>query len=184
MATLAKRRTRYAYGSVPGSGAYEGSAARRLERAAVAQPRPLVRPRERAVARPKVQVREAGRVSVFAVAGFLAVSVCAALLLWSYVQLSLISTQVVEVKSEITALQSEEAKLRAQYELAYDLSDIEQTMTADGSMIRPGESQICYVDLSSPDCVERFDNETPVSGVLGLAESVKDIFGEVVEYFR
>lgn len=184
MATMAKRRRRYAYGNVPGSNAYEGSAARRLERAPAAQPRPQVRPRERAVARPRVRVREAGRVSVFAVAGFLAVAVCTVLLMWSYVELAQISNQVVEVKSDITALKSDEAKLRAQYELAYDLSDIEQTMTADGSMIRPGESQICYVDLSSPDCVELFDQETPVSGVLGMVESVKEIFGEVVEYFR
>ena len=184
MATIAKRRSRYAYGTVPGSNAYEGSAARRLERAPAAQPRPQVRPRERAVVRPRVRVREAGRVSVFAVAGFLAVTVCAVLLLWSYVELSQLSSEVVKVKSEITTLQSDEAKLRAQYELAYDLSDIEQTMTADGSMVRPGESQICYVDLSAPDCVELFDNETPVSGVLGLVGSVKEIFGEVVEYFR
>ena len=91
---------------------------------------------------------------------------------------------MVEIKSEITSLQIEEARLRAQYELAYDLSDIEQTMTADGSMVRPGESQICYVDLSSPDSVELFDNETTVSGLLGLVASVKEIFGEVVEYFR
>ena len=184
MAAMAKRTRRYAYGTAPGSNAYEGSAVRRLERASVAQPRPQVRPRERAVARPRVRVREAGRVSVFAVTGFLAVAVCTVLLMWSYVELTQISSQVVEIKSEITSLQSEEARLRAQYELAYDLSDIEQTMTADGSMVRPGERQICYVDLSSPDSVELFDNETTVSGLLGLVASVKEIFGEVVEYFR
>ena len=48
----------------------------------------------------------------FAVVGFLAVGVFAVLLLFSYVQLTTISQQVVEPRSEMTALQSEEAKLR------------------------------------------------------------------------
>ena len=184
MAEMAKRRRKYAYGSVPGSNAYEGSAARRLERDTLVRPRPQVRPRERAVARPRVQVREAGRVSVFAVVGFAAVALCAVLLMFGYVQLAQISDQVVSLENEITTLKSEEAQLRVQYELAYDLSAIEEAVTADGRMIRPEDSQIVYVDLSAPDSVELFNEESPMTGVMGLVESAKDIFREVVEYFR
>ena len=66
-AAVARRERRYrtgrtAYG--PDLTAYDGSAARVLEREEVLQPRPQVRPRERAVARPKVRVREAGQVSL------------------------------------------------------------------------------------------------------------------------
>ena len=69
MATAVKRKLRYdPYGEVTAA-AYDGSAARQLQREEVLQPRPLVRPRERAVARPRVRVREAGAVSPFAVAG-------------------------------------------------------------------------------------------------------------------
>ena len=172
MASIAKRKTRSAYQRIPGT-AYDGSAARRLERAEVLEPRPRVRPRERAVSRPRVQVREAGRVSVFAV-----------LLLMSYVQLAQISDDVVSLKREMTTLQSDEAQLRAEYALAYDLSDIEQRLTADGSMIRPDDSQICYVDLSEPDAIEFLTEDVPVKGVEGVIRSIQEIVGEVVEYFR
>lgn len=184
MASMAKRRMRYAYGEMPGTGSYDGSAARRLAREEVLTPRPQVRPRERAVARPRIRVREAGQVSPFAVVGFAAVAVFATLLIMSYVQLAQLSDSVVSLQNEMVTLQSEEAKLRAQYSLAYDLSDIEQNMTASGSMIRPQDSQICYVDLSESDCVEICSGSAPVKGVQGLLESFKEICGEVVEYFR
>lgn len=185
MAELARRKSRYgSYRYVPDRLAYDGSAARRLEREEVLQPRPLVRPRERVVARPKVRVREAGKVSVFAVVGFLAVGVFAVLLLMSYVQLSLISDDVVGLRSEMTELQAEEAKLRLQYELAYDLGTIEEAVTATGQMIKPQADQVFYVDLAEPDSVVRFDQEEGSSGVAGLLESVREICGEIVEYFK
>lgn len=181
MASMAKRSARHVYQNVPGS-SYDGSAVRRLEREPAAQPR--VRPRERAVARPRVKVREAGKVAPFAVAGFAAVAVFAVLLLMSYIQLAQISNDVVSLKSEMTTLQSDEAQLRAEYALAYDLSDIEQKMTADGSMSHPQDSQICYVDLSEPDSIEFPTGEAPVKGLGGLVKSVRDLVGEIVEYFR
>lgn len=188
MATLVKRRTRYGY-KAPGNRSYEGTAARRLEGrggagagSQVLQPRPQVRPRRRAVARPKVRVREAGRVAPFAVVGFLAIGVFAVLLLMGYVRLSELSDEVVSLQSQMVSLQSDEAKLRAKYELAYDLSDIEQSVTADGSMIRPQENQICYVDLSQPDSVEHFTRTE--SGAAGFWGGAKEIVSTVVEYFR
>lgn len=185
MAELARRRSRYgAYRHVPDRLAYDGSAARRLEREEVLQPRPLVRPRERVVARPKVRVREAGKVSVFAVVGFLAVGVFAVVLLMSYVQLATLSDDVVGLRSQMTDLQAEEAKLRVQYELAYDLGTIEQSVTAAGQMVKPQADQVFYVDLAEPDSVVRFDQETPTGGLRGAVESFQAICGEIVEYFR
>jgi hypothetical protein len=144
----------------------------------------MVRPRERAVVRPRVRVREAGLVSPFAVVGFLAVGVFAVLLLFSYVQLTTISQQVVELRSEMTALQSEEAKLRTAYELSYDLSSIEETMTASGAMVRPQNGQVVYVDLSEPDTVTFFNQDEAVAGLDGMFESVKSIASEIVAYFQ
>ena len=58
MATAVKRRSRYTnYSRVPYD-AYDGSAARQLQREEVLRPRPMVRPRERAVVRPRVRGRE------------------------------------------------------------------------------------------------------------------------------
>ena len=186
MATAVKRRnsSRYPkYDRVPYE-AYDGSAARELRREEVLQPRPMVRPRERTVARPRVQVREAGKISPFAVVGFLAIGVFAVLLVFSYVQLTVISEQVVGLKSDMTTLQTEEAKLRAQYELAYDLGTIEETMTAEGTMVKPQNGQIVYVDLSEPDSVTFFEQEEPASGLSGAVDSVKSIVDEILAYFQ
>lgn len=182
MATAVKRRKYSKYDTIPFN-MYDGSAARQLQQDEVLQPRPLVRPRERAMVRPKVRVREAGAVSPFAVVGFLAVAVFTVLLLFSYVQLAVISDQVVSLRSDLTTLKTEEAKLRAQYELAYDLDSIESTLTADNSMVKPQNGQVIYVDLSEPDTVTYFNEEDKASGLEGAMDSIRSIFTEIVEYF-
>lgn len=185
MSSSAKRRQRYSdYERVPSS-AYDGSAVRQLEQPAeVPQTRPLVRPRERAVVRPRIQVREAGKISIFAVAGFWAIGVFAVLLLFSSVQLHTISDQVAALHSEMLSLQSEEAVLRAKYEQVYDLSTIEQEMISTGRMVKPQSGQIIYVDMSEPDSVTLFDREEAATGTAGAFQSIKSICGEILEYFN
>lgn len=183
MATAVKRRKYSKYDTIPFP-MYDGSAARQLEQEEVLRPRPLVRPRERAVVRPKVRVREAGIVSPFAVVGFLAVLVFAVLLLFSYVQLAVISDQVVSLRSDLTGLKTEEAKLRAQYELAYDLDAIQESLTTSGTMVEPQNGQTVYVDLSEPNTVKVFQQEDGTSGLEGMFQSVKSIAEEIVTYFR
>ena len=74
MAQTTKRRRNHREYERINYGAYDGSAARQLEQGAeVEQPRPLVRPRKQTVTRPRIRVREAGSVSVFAAAGSLAI---------------------------------------------------------------------------------------------------------------
>lgn len=158
---------------------YDGSAVRIAEEEEALQPRPQVRPRNRELARPKVAVRPAGKVSPFAVVGFAAVAVMAVLILMSYIQLGAISNQVVSLNAEMTKLQSEEATLRARYELAYDLSAIEKAVTSDGSMSRPQVGQMVYVDLTEPDSVVLYQEET--GG--GFLESLEEIIGSVLSYF-
>lgn len=183
-AAVRRRNSRYTnYDTVPYE-AYDGSAVRRLEQEEVLRPRPVVRPRERAVVRPRVRVREAGAVSPFAVAGFLAVGVFAVLLLFSYVQLMTISQQVVDLNSEMTSLQSEEARLRAEYELAYDLDAIGQSLQESGDMVEPQNGQVVYVDLSEPDAVKLFRQEEDAGGVEGALRSAQSIAREIVTYFQ
>lgn len=179
MASAAKRRPYDPYRNI--SYAYDGSAARVLEREEVLQPRPQVRPRRQTVARPKVKVREAGYVSLFAVSGFAAVAALAVLILMSFVQLSTISSSAVSLDSEMTRLRSEEATLRARYELAYDLGAIESAVTADGSMSRPQSSQMVYVDLTEPDSVVVYDRGEEVTG--GFVDGVQEIIQNVLAYF-
>lgn len=159
---------------------YDGSAVRVPQEEEVLRPRPQVRPRHKELSRPKVEVRPAGKVSLFAVTGFGAVAVLAVLILMSYIQLASISGQVVSLSSQMTQLQSEEATLRARYELAYDLGAIEKAVTADGSMSRPQAGQMVYVDLAEPDSVVLY-NQTEASG--GFLESLEEIADSVLSYF-
>lgn len=179
MASAAQRRMYDPYRST--GYAYDGSAVRVLEGQEVLQPRPQVRPRTQPVARPKVKVREAGKVSLFAVSGFAAAAVMAVLILMSYVQLATISGEVVSLGNEMTRLQSEEAVLRARYELAYDLGAIESAVTANGSMARPQPSQMVYVDLTEPDRVVRYSTGEETAN--SFAEGVRDIVRNVMAYF-
>ena len=137
----------------------------------------------RSSARPKVQVREQGRVSIFAVVGFLAVGVFAALVLMSYVRLTVVSDQVVSLRSELDSLKTEESKLMARYDLAFDLSAIEAQVTADGSMTKPQSGQIVMLDMSEPDTVVRYraEGETEKSGLL---DKTKEILSGFQAYFQ
>ena len=166
-----------------GNLAYAQPAARPLERggAEVLRPQPKVRPRERALTRPKVRVREAGQISVFAVVGFLAVGVFAVLLMLSTVQLTMVSDEVVSLRSELSSLQSEEAKLMAQYELAFDPSTIEERVTADGSMVKPAAGQIYTLDLSESDSVVYYDQESTGGSLL---DTGRDMIDGALSYFR
>lgn len=159
---------------------YDGSAVRVSEEEEVLRPRPQVRPRRQELSRPKVAVRPAGKVSLFAITGFAAVAVMAVLILMSYVQLTTLSNKVVGLNSQMTRLQSEEATLRARYELAYDLGAIEKAVTSDGSMFRPQAGQMVYVDLTEPDHVVLYQNQETSGGFL---ESLEQIIGSVLSYF-
>lgn len=165
--------------------AYDGSAVRVIEGQEVVRPQPRprksARRREQLLTRPQVEVRPAGKVAPLAVTGFFAVAVICVLILMSYVQLANISHEMVNLDSQMTQLRSEEATLRARYELAYDLGAIENRVTADGSMGRPQPGQIIYVSLSEPDNVVLYAPEETSGGFLDTAMAMG---GNLLAYFR
>lgn len=174
----AARKIRYSsYGNVAYDPAYDAGAVRAPRHGQAAQPRVL--PRERAVARPKVNLRPAGQVSIFAVAGFLTVAIFAAMVLMSYVQLTMLSDQVVDLRAEYSQLKDEEARLLAQYELAFDLKSIEAAVTADGRMVKPQNSQVHYMDLSGSDSVVVYEKQTTATA---LGDTVQGLLNKAGEY--
>jgi hypothetical protein len=118
-----------------------------------------------------VRVRQAGKVSPFAVIGFLSVGVLAVLLLMCYVRLTVINDQSVQLRTQLSELQEEESKLLTQYEMAYDLQAIEQQLTADGTMVKPSSSQMVVLDLSEPDNVVIYDQTEDTADALKKAET-------------
>ncbi len=184
MATDVKRRKYASYGAAAYASDYEGTAARRLAQEEVLLPRPRVRPRQRVQTRPRVQVREQEGISVFVVVGFLAVGIFAALVMLSFVSLTTLSDESAVLRSELSDLQAEEAKLLAKYELAYDLKTIEETVTASGAMVKPQNGQIYTIDLSEPDSVVRYEKEDAAAGAVGALSAAAEVFRTILEYFR
>lgn len=180
MANTARQRSYEPYRNI--SYAYEGSAARVLEQEEVLRPRtqPRVRPRHAQLTRPKVEVRSAGKVSLFAVTGFAAVAVLAVMILMSIVQLTAVSDQVVAMEAQMSQLRQEENTLMARYEMAYDLGAIESAVTAEGTMSRPQQGQIIYVDLTEPDNVVLYQQEETSLGFWGQLE---ELVGNILAYF-
>jgi cell division protein FtsB len=179
-----RRTTGYStYGSVAYAPTYDGNAARvprreeELRRAPAPQPKKPVRRHERA----QVEVRQAGAVAPFAVVGFLAVAVFAALLVTSYAQLTVANDELVSLRRQLTSLEAENTVLSAQYERVFDLATI-QAAVGD-TMVRPTSEQVVYIDLSAPDTVTVFQGEG-ASGLKSILQGVGDILDGIIEYFR
>ena len=101
----------------------------------------------------RVQTRERLHVSPLAVAGFAAVVAMAILVLMSYIQLTEISTSVVELDSQLKTLQTENVTLTAQYQQMYDLSSVKEAAENAG-MTKPGSSRSTI--LTSPTGTARW----------------------------
>lgn len=117
-------------------------------------------PKERAgeKARARVTLRERQRVSPFSVLGAAAVLGLAVLVLLSYVQLTVLSAETVELKSQLAELETKNVTLTAEYERMFDLATVRQAAEAAG-MSKPSASQICYLDISDGDSVEIYQEK-------------------------
>ena len=169
------------YGNVAYAPAYEGNASpHKKEKTA---PRPKQRPliRGKTFARTHVQVREAGEVSVFAVMGFLAVGVLAALLMFSFSQQTVLNRELNDLRKELSILESDNATLSAQYEKVFDLERIQQAV--GDQMERPTTDQIVYIDLSEPDNVILYGEER-TGGIAGALQGFQDVLSSIAAYFH
>ena len=188
MASYRRRNTTTygTYGSVAYAPAYDGSAARAPRReeelrrapAPYHQRKQQVRKRERA----KIQVRQAGAVAPFAVIGFLAVALFAAMLVTSYAQLTVANDEMVRLRSELSQLKSDNATLTAQYEKVFDLAALQEAV--GDTMIRPTNDQVVYIDLSAPDTVTVYHDKGGDPGLRDLLNGVHEVLDGIIEYFR
>lgn len=167
-----ERKSRYAsYGNV----AYQPELEETSRRREAEQPRhrPRVQPRERVAERPKVRVRQQGAVSLFAIVGFLAVIGAVLLLLSTGIQLAVVADETFDLQDQLADLKEEEKKLQAEYELAYDLSAIEEQMTTSGAMVRAGAANTVYLELSETDNVVYFEEAD--SGITGVVDRIEQL---------
>lgn len=142
-------------------------------------------PRHQEVVKPRVQekprTRQAQRVSPVTVIGAMAVIALSLVLLMNYISLLEISTETVELKKELTALETDHVTLTAQYEQMFDRSSVKEAAEAAG-MAKPSGSQVFYIDLSDGDSAVVYHKEEP-SVFDNLLSSLHHGVYAVVEYF-
>ena len=131
--------------------------------------------------RPKVQVRERQHVSPVTVLGFATVIAMAVLILGSYIQLTMLSSETVKLQSELAELETENVRLTAQYEQIFDMASVKEAAEQAG-MGKPSSSQITYIDLSDGDSAVVYQKEDP-SVLDKLLASLNHGIYAVVEYF-
>ena len=172
------------YGSVAYAPAYDGNAVRapRREEELRRAPRPKQREQVRRHERARVEVRKAGKVSLFAVVGVMAVAVFAVMLVASYAQLSVANDEMVALQRELSELQSQNTSLTAQYEKVFDLATIQEAV--GDTMVRPTTDQVVYIDLSAPDTVTLYQEESLDAGIQSLVSGIQNLFSGIIEYFR
>lgn len=140
----------------------------------VQQPKP--QPRRRAEAQPRTKAPP------LLVGGIVVLAAMVMLLIMGYVQLTTISGNVAELKSELAALDDQHVSLLTKYEQTFDLATVKEAAEAAG-MSKPTGAQIEYVDLSGADTAVVY--QAGAGGLLsGVAERVEQGFAALVEYFR
>lgn len=130
-----------------------------------------------------VEVCQAHPVSAVAVLGFVMVAALAVMTILCYVQLTVLSAQVVELNSTLTALQSESVTLGAEYSKIFDNATVKAAAVSAG-MTEPSNSQIYYMDLSSGDTATVHSVEAAPSAWEQTTTSVQQQAERLVEYFR
>lgn len=150
------------------------------EEAAPPNVQPKVRPKEdgrgkrvektSALTRVKTQLGISPGLAVMALAAVVVVM----LMLMSHAQLVIVNDDVVSARNQLSELKTEETKLKAQYELAYDLQEIEKKMLTSGEMIRIQSWQTYTLELAEPDSVEYFQSSSLSEKLRALAGSVAD----------
>ena len=103
------------------------------------------------------------------------------MLLYSYAQFAVINDRVVTARGDLNSLQTEYAALSAQYEQAFDVQHIQDTVGDE--MVRPSQDQVVYLDLSEPDAVTVYQ-QSESGGLSGLLAKLGALAGDVIEYFR
>ncbi len=139
---------------------------------------PRVQPRERVAERPKIEVRSREAISVFAVVGFAAIVVCVFISLFLSTELTMVSDETFDLQTELTELKEEEKKLQTEYDLSYDLTQIEADMVNSGTMTKASSANTVYLDLSEEDSVIYYAQSSAQDS--GILARLQDFFQSLV----
>ncbi|MGM9662972.1 MAG: hypothetical protein ACI3WR_07790 [Oscillospiraceae bacterium] len=145
--------------------------------------RPAAKPREDARRQTAARPRRAVRLSPALTLCSVAILGTLFMIILGCVALSQLSSQIVELKEQVSELSQENVDLTTKHELTFDLSSIKQQAEAAG-MSKPSDSQTYYLDLSGDDNAVVHETAAEPGPLRALAASLKQSVCAVVEYFR
>ena len=99
----------------------------------------------------------------------------------NYVELSQLATENSRLKDELALLVDMEKTLEAKQEQIFNLEEIENKAKNDLGMIKMDKSQICYLELQSPDKLSTANSDEEVPQIVQNAIRGLNI---VVEYLN
>lgn len=154
----------------------------RLNGSAAVQPIPAALPEEKP--EPKKQKAPKAKLTIapFAAVGLAVVVFLLAMVLYGYVQLYEVTNRAGELRTELTAAQSETAKLRSAYESKINLDEIEARAKELG-MSQPSAKQTVYVNVAGADCAQVLQVDERSFFEKGL-DAIAGSFRGILEYFH
>ena len=139
---------------------------------------PLPDERTRPVRRTRIKGKTA--VSPVAFLGMVASICMLVLVIFGYVQLYEVTSQVGKRENELESLLEEQTNLRSSYEGKIDLSYIEQR-AAELGMTQPSSGQVVYLNLAGSDKAEIFTEEK-TNVFSDIINAIKNSVSGLVEY--
>lgn len=183
MAAAAQNMRYHGRQAVNGSLAYDlDYGARERERRRAGEDQKVRKePKAKAYSAPRVLLRARQYVSPLAVLSVAAIMGLALLVLLSYVRLTLLSSETVELRRQLEELEEKNVDLTAQYHQMFDMASVKEAAEAAG-MAKPTGTQMGRLDLSAGDSAVSYRQKE--SGLLNrLLSSLHGGVYAVVEYF-
>lgn len=174
-----------------------GSSAYDLERIGAIPEIPLEKPRHtpRGAVRPETETREQANqqlkqrartrsrqgqyVSVFAVMGTVCVCALLFLVVCSYMQLSVLTAETAELETQLEKIKEDTSVLEAEYDSAFNLTEIEEYARNVLGMAEPAQGQTFYLQNSLEDKAVILDREGLKD--YGVLSSITAFFNSIVE---
>ena len=107
----------------------------------------------------------------------------AALMLMSYLNLTVLNDEIAKLQSTYQELCNENVLLQTEYESRYDLNEIEAYAVNQLGMIKMERSQVEYVEISSPDSIRAISPEENETSSYITANFVKS-FNAVLDFLQ
>ena len=150
----------------------------RASAAAVPEAQPQTQPQLRVITGGKARARGLFRPKPFMT--LLGVLMGAGLMLHSYMQVSVVTTQVAEARNELSEQQAIQTALLTKQE--YTLSDEAiEAYAEEAGMFKLDNSQVEWYEMSNPDKVEVSGAGVKISGML---DSLMHSFSAALEYLK